>query len=119
MPYDLAKFGIFGSNVLGLFGRRVTLPNRDGEGNAIPANQRSIKAVFNPSPAAVVDEYSNITYQEYTLTIPPDGLGQLEAEMIVTVHDTNDCASDGQTYYVANVAPAALGWWTATLQEHS
>ena len=119
MSYDLEKFGVFAPNVVGLFGRCVTLPNRDGDGNAIPDDQRTIKAVFKPAPAAVVDEYANITYREYELRIPPDGLGALESGMVVTVHDTGDCASDGQTYYVANVAPAALGWTVATLQEHS
>ena len=109
MSFDLEKFGTFGPNVLGLFGKNVVLPQRDGDGNLIA--QRTIRAVFNPATEAVVDEYSNITYQEYVLSIPPDGLGALAAEQVVSI--------DGDAYYVANVAPAALGWWTATLQEHS
>lgn len=109
MSFNLEKFGTFGPNVLGLFGKNVVLPQRDGDGN--PIAQRTVRAVFKPAPAAIVDEYSNSSYQEYVLSIPPDGLGALAAEMVVSI--------DGDAYYVANVAQAALGWWTATLQEHS
>ena len=111
MTFDLQKFGTFGPNVLGLFGKDVTLPQHDGDGNLIPDDQRAIRAVFKETPMAEPDEYSNSTYQEYVLSIPPDGLGALAAEMVVSI--------DGDAYYVVNVAPGNLGWWIATLQEHS
>ena len=113
MGYDLRNFGIFAPNLLGLFGVDVTL--QDGS---------QIQATFRETEAAVVDEYSNITYAEYVLRIPPDGRGNLPellesddpADHVVTIED-----SDGtrRTYYVANVAPADYGWWIATLQDHS
>ena len=108
MGYDLRNFGIFGPNVLGLWGVDVVLP--DGT---------CIRATFRETEAAVVDEYSNITYAEYVLRIPPDGLetagdGKLAAEQVVSIkqHGNKD-------YYVANVAPADYGWWIATLQDHT
>ena len=109
--YDLEQFGIFGPNVLGMWGTPVTW--RDANDDV-----QTIRAVFRSDAAAVVDPHTNITYDEYVLRIPPDGLGRLEdgtgglrAELVVTIK--------GQTYYVANVAPEKLGWWVATLQEHS
>ena len=106
--YDLKQFGIFTPNLLGMFGVNVVLP--DGS---------IIRAVFPARQEAVVDEYSNITYREYVLRIPPDGLGTLEE--VVDADDKEDrvVSIDGKTYYVANVAPADLGWWVATLQDHS
>ena len=100
MSYDLQQFGVFAPNVLGMWGTDVVLPDSS-----------TIRAVFRPSPEATVDEFSNVTYREYVLRIPPDGLGALAAEQVVAI--------DGAAYYVANVAPADLGWWIATLQDHS
>ena len=105
MSFDLRKFDNFAPNLLGMFGTDVVLPGLNG---GVPT---IIRAVFPGRQEAVVNEYSNITYQEYVLRIPPDGLGTLAAEQVVTI--------DGRTYYVANVAPADLGWWVATLQDHS
>ena len=99
-PYDLQRFDNFAPNVLGMWGKPVVLPDTT-----------TICGVFRSDAASVVDELSNITYDEYVLRIPPNGLGTLAAEQVVTI--------DGATYYVANVAPEKLGWWVATLQEHS
>ena len=113
MGYDLQKFDTFAPNLLGLFGVDVLLPDAS-----------TIRAVFPGRQEAVVNDYSNITYREYVLRIPPDGLGNLPqllesddpADHVVTIEDSEGTP---RTYYVANVAPADLGWWVATLQDHS
>ena len=102
----------FSRQLLAVWGADVTLPNRDGDGNAIPEDQRAISALFKPSQQSVVDELANIIYREYELRIPPDGLGRLEQGMVVTIADRQRCGKPnlpGQTYYVANVAPVNLG----------
>ena len=111
----------FARQLLARWGACVVLPLQDGDGNSISDDQRTVKGLLRPTFAAVVNEHSNITYQEYVLRIPPDGLKALAAEQIVTIKETCDPEDDaeGQTYYVVNVAPANLGWHVATLQDHS
>ena len=104
MSYDQQQFGVFAPNVLGMWGTDVVWSDANGD-------LQTIKAVFRSDSGVVVDDLSNVTYDEYVLRIPPGGLGTLEAEQVVTIK--------GRTYYVANVAPEKFGWHVATLQDHS
>ena len=109
----------FARQLLAVRGSVVVLPEQDVDGTPIPSDQRTICGLFKPDRATVVDEHSNLTYQEYVLRIPPYppyGLGALAAGMVVTIRDDEETA---RTYYVANVSPERLGWQMATLQEHS
>ena len=118
MSFDLRKFANFAPNLLGMFGVNVVLPGVNGDDPTI------IRAVFPRSQEAVVDEYSNITYQEYALRIPPDGLGTLEdgtgglASGAGGDHPRR--ARRGPPHVLrGQPGPADLGWWVATLQDHS
>ena len=125
-----ALTGSFARQLLAVRGSCVYLPEEDVDGNPIPADQRTICGLFKPDRATVVDEYSNITYQEYVLRIRPDGLKALEAGLVVKIVEApaNDCDCDQlvediaepwSTYYVVNVSPERLGWHVVTLQDHS
>ena len=120
----------FARQLLARWGACVVLPFEDSAGNDV-----IIRGVFKPNRASVVDEYANKSYLEYVLLIPPDppyGLGpegmELAAEQVVTIWDlprgqtcetADEDSVSAQTYYVANVHCDDLGWYVATLQEHS
>ena len=100
----------YARQLLAVRGSDVLLPAQDADGNPIADDRRTVRGIFKLGRVSVVDEFSNITYQEYLLRIPPGGLGSLSSNLVVTI--------DGSTYYVANVAPEKLGWHLVTLQDH-